>query len=119
MLQQLGWKPIGRVICEKRCLLLYKYMHDLRFVPQGTLISRASVNTRQSARTNHSCTLCLPNYPSSAHVRSKNSFFYVTIDMWNRLPAVSIDMNLVNFSTYVKSTNFGDSFFDTTNLLTM
>ena len=49
-----------RFVCERRCLLMYRYVHALRYLPQGCIVPANVCNTRRSSRTNHSLAILLP-----------------------------------------------------------
>ena len=111
MLNELKWKSVIRVVCERRAILMYKYVNQLRFLPAGVVILANGV--RRSRRFSHSLCVCLPTYVGPNRIRK--SFLYVAGNMWNRLNEDYVNLSLILFTKYVKSVNFNDECMDVLN----
>ena len=105
MLNDLKWKFISRVVLERRCLLMYRYVHNLRHLPEGFIVYRSTSNNRRSVRSNHSLALSLPAYHNGPNCNSK-SFLFITTNIWNALTEEIVNVNVDVFSKFVKSRNF-------------
>ena len=111
MLNELKWKSILRYVCERRAILMYKYVNQLRHLPAG-VVSIAN-GIRRSTRFNHKLCVCLPNYVGPN--RNRKSFLFVAGNIWNRLNEDNVNLSLMLFIKFIKSVNFTDESVDLLN----
>ncbi len=108
LLSRLNWKSISRVSFERRALLCFKYIHDLRHQPPG-LVRHPTVNCFHQRLRNppHPLDLCIPHFQRSTIDKVP---LLNCLHTWNSLPSAiksceilsifkAAIRNLLNFST--------------------
>ncbi len=106
LLLQLHWKPISRIINEKRLILLHKYYHGERFLPNGILIPQRDFvgrNTRGHDSVQNDSAFDR-SFPTRG--RCGRGYFMDTIGLWNRLTNQQIALDKTHFKTFVKRRQF-------------
>jgi hypothetical protein len=107
LLAALSWKPLYRMIAEKRLLTIKKYMEGYRFIPDNVFqLERENLN-RHSRRLNekkhrHCCTLELTQSKNKLEVSLGAAQMRL---LWNALDEATVMMSINQFSMAIKSEN--------------
>jgi hypothetical protein len=83
MLKKLNWKPLSRMMIEKRAIIMHHYIHGPRTLPDNSIVLRRLENARYSTRHGHALEVCLPNSSLEAVTSSSLN---TAKKLWNALP---------------------------------
>ncbi len=87
LLVKLGWKSVARVCFERRCLLVWKYLHELRHLPPATVAKKQLADNRYRYRLRNAPHELDLEIPRSNKTTIDELPFYNCLHTWNALPS--------------------------------
>ena len=98
LLSQLGWFSIEQMVSQRRLILLYKYHHGLRYLPENVIEPKTViVNTRRNMNNSNQYKI-----PIVTRDRCSKTCIIQSISSWNVLSDNLIDMELSRFKKAVR-----------------
>ncbi len=86
LLAKLCWKSVARVCFERRCLLVWKYLHEQRHLPPGTVARKQLPNDHYRRHLRNSPHPLDLEIPRSNKTNIDELPFYNCLHTWNALP---------------------------------
>jgi hypothetical protein len=106
LLSELNWKPITRLVCERRLLCVKRYVDNIRFLPNDIFTLQPTCITRQSQRIKakqNKHTLQLAMSRESKNILEGKLAIERMKEVWNAMPENSIHLPFPIFRDHVRS----------------
>ncbi len=108
LLQKLHWKPVSRLCFERQLLLMHRYYNHSRYLPENVLQIRpmGAYHLRRHVRHEHQLVIndeIFLNHGRHVPVREKNFPLHFATEIWNFIPAETIEMDFPMFKRKIQN----------------